>query len=161
MNNKNYIIAGVVIIAVVVLGYFLIQNQSKQSATFPKVNDSVETAQINPTEVIPTPTEATKSGEKIKEDNLKEERVEYTDEGFIPKSISVKEGTKVTWVNNSKNSMWVASSPHPAHTDLPEFDQLTSSNKGSTYTFTFTRVGNWRYHNHIAPQDTGAVVVER
>lgn len=85
--------------------------------------------------------------------------VSYTDAGFSPALLSVKKGTAVSFTNNSTRSMWVASAPHPSHTILPEFDELTSVNNGGTYTFTFTKVGTWKYHNHMNPSDYGSVMV--
>lgn len=85
--------------------------------------------------------------------------VSYTDTGFSPSVLSVKKGTAVTYTNASTRSMWVASAPHPSHTILPEFDELTSVGKGGTYTFTFAKVGTWKYHNHMNPSDFGSVVV--
>lgn len=85
--------------------------------------------------------------------------VAYKDFGFIPKNISVKKGTTVTFRNNSSRGMWVASAPHPSHTILPEFDELVSVSNGKSYTFTFEKVGTWKYHNHMNPSDFGSVVV--
>jgi len=85
--------------------------------------------------------------------------VEYTDSGFTPVSISVEKGTTVTFVNRSSGGMWVASDVHPTHQILPSFDQLRSVLNGGTYEYTFEEVGTWKYHNHVAPSDRGAVVV--
>lgn len=81
--------------------------------------------------------------------------VEFTTDGYSPKTITVKKGTTVKWVNKSKTPMWVASAPHPQHSDLPGFDQLTNSRE---YSYTFTKVSSWNYHNH-APLGLGGTVV--
>lgn len=83
--------------------------------------------------------------------------VVYTDEGFSPNMIKVKVGDTVSFVNDSSNEMWVASAQHPTHEVLPEFDQLE---EGGDYEYTFTEVGEWKYHNHLNPKDFGSVVVE-
>ncbi len=99
--------------------------------------------------------------------------VTYTDQGFSPASITVKQGTTVAFVNNSSDSMWVASAVHPDHTaysgttraqHCPDttgtaFDECTAVPAGTTYTFTFTKVGTWKYHNHVEPSATGSVTV--
>ncbi|MBI5614055.1 cupredoxin domain-containing protein [Candidatus Gottesmanbacteria bacterium] len=85
--------------------------------------------------------------------------VQYTDAGFAPKALTVKKGTTVTFTNKSSRSMWVASAPHPSHTILPEFDELIGVANGQTYTFTFEKVGTWKYHNHLNPSDFGSVAV--
>lgn len=85
--------------------------------------------------------------------------VTYTDSGFGPASITITQGAAVTFVNESSRSMWVASAVHPTHQLLPGFDQLTSVARNGTYEYTFTKVGTWKYHNHMNPADTGSVVV--
>lgn len=84
----------------------------------------------------------------------------YTDNGFTPESIEIARGTAVTFSNQSSSgAMWVASDAHPTHQLLPGFDALQSMKSGETYTYTFTEVGTWTYHNHVLPADTGTVVV--
>ncbi len=85
--------------------------------------------------------------------------VTYSDAGYQPGSITVKVGTKVTFKNESTGGMWTASAVHPTHQLLPGFDQLKSVTKGGMYEYTFTKVGTWKYHNHVKPEDTGTVVV--
>lgn len=101
--------------------------------------------------------------------------VTYTDQGFSPKTVTVIEGTTVTFVNESSKRMWVGADEHPTHTEYdgtskndhcatgytgaPAFDQCTATMKGTNYSFTFTKAGTWDYHNHAAAADEGSVVV--
>ncbi len=101
--------------------------------------------------------------------------VAYTDTGFSPKSVTVNQGQGVTWTNQSSRTMWVASAMHPVHsvydgtnkdthcaagyTGEAPFDECTAVPAGGTYTFTFTEVGNWKYHNHASDADFGDVTV--
>ena len=98
--------------------------------------------------------------EAMMKDAMEKVIVKYTTGGFSPKSVSVTAGQSVEFVNESGNFMWVASAVHPTHTKLPEFDQKSSSIKGTSYSFTFTKAGNWSYHNHVRPADTGTVEVK-
>jgi len=96
--------------------------------------------------------------------------ITLTDAGFSPSKVVVKAGQSVTFVNQSKNGMWIGSDEHPTHTDYsgtsrsahcPDtdgtaFDQCTV---GDSYTFTFTKAGTWGFHDHVAPNFTGTVVV--
>lgn len=91
--------------------------------------------------------------------SLKETIVSYTDSGFLPRTITIKRGDTVTFKNESAHSMWVASDPHPVHTNYVAFDALRGYRPGETYSFTFTRSGTWGYHNHLRAGDTGTVVV--
>jgi plastocyanin len=85
--------------------------------------------------------------------------VAYTDSGYVPAQVTVKKGTTITFRNDSSSGMWVASDVHPTHQLLPGFDQKKSATKGGTYEYTFTKVGTWKYHNHVKATDTGVVVV--
>ena len=98
--------------------------------------------------------------------NLKPLRhiVTYTQAGFEPNEITINNGDTVTFVNNSDTPLWVASDPHPEHTDYPEFDVARSKGGqmpkvGENFSFTFNKMGTWTYHNHTASSDTGNVGV--
>ena len=78
---------------------------------------------------------------------------------FVPVTAFVKAGTKVTFKNTSDKPHWVASDPHPTHTDLPGFDSKAAIAPGDSYTYTFDKVGRWLYHDHLNPTFGGAIVV--
>jgi len=82
--------------------------------------------------------------------------ITYNESGFSPNSLTVKVGTTVTFTNQGTGSMWVASNPHPTHTDLPEFDEKSSA---ANYSFTFTKAGTWGFHNHKNPGQGGTIIV--
>ena len=83
--------------------------------------------------------------------------VTYTDEGFSPQRIEVAKGSTVNFVNKSSMPIWVASDPHPEHTDYPEFDTPRVLGRmpqmGEDFSFTFEKVGTWKYHSHTASGD--------
>lgn len=147
MNNKLYLL--VIGAVVLVGGYFLVKGQSSSTT-----NQEVSTTESQSTIVIenvsPTLDAAT-------EQNV----VKYSESGFSPKSLEVAVGTGVTFVNEGDSPMWVASAPHPQHTNLPGFDQLKSAAKGDSYTYTFEKVGLWKYHNHLDATQFGEVVVKQ
>lgn len=89
-----------------------------------------------------------------------ETTVHYTNAGFSPNPLNVKIGATVTFINESSLKMWVASAFHPTHQELPGFDQLKWVGNGGTYQYTFTKVGDWKYHNHLNPSHFGTVVVK-
>jgi len=86
--------------------------------------------------------------------------VTYTNDGFVPPLLTVKAGTKVTFINQNDSPMWVASGPHPAHTLYPEFDAKVAVPKGGSYSFVFTKIGTHPYHNHVLLGKFGKIVVE-
>ena len=98
--------------------------------------------------------------------NLKPLRhiVTYTQAGFEPNELTIQKGDTVTFVSNSDAPLWVASDPHPEHTNYPEFDVARSKGGqmprvGENFSFTFNRLGTWAYHNHTASSDTGNIGV--
>ena len=99
--------------------------------------------------------------------------ITYTDSGFQPETVTVKQGDTVVWESEASRSMWVGSDQHPVHseyagTSLNEhcsngdqassaFDQCSS---GDRFSFTFEKEGEWGYHNHDYSSHTGTVIVE-
>lgn len=156
--NKLFIALVVVLLGVGAGWYFMKGNTPKEeNATNPE--DVIETT-IAPelTEDETVETTADDAMEK-EEESTEKAAVNYTDTGFSPETVTVKKGTTVTFTNDSTSGMWVASAVHPTHQLLPGFDQLTSSAKGTSYNYTFVKVGTWKFHNHVAPSFTGTVVV--
>lgn len=94
------------------------------------------------------------------EDQTPEVIVKVTDTGYVPNSITVKVGQTVIWQNETNSAVWIASNPHPAHSDYPEFDEKGSMSKGESFSFTFTKAGTWGYHDHFKPSAKGFVTVE-
>lgn len=88
------------------------------------------------------------------------DQLTITNRGFEPQSITVTKGSTVTWTNADASGHWIASDPHPIHTDLAGFDSQGTVSAGGTYQFTFTKVGEWAYHDHLRPVTyTGLVIV--
>ena len=86
--------------------------------------------------------------------------ITYTDSGFSPSAITINKGDTVKFVNQSSGAMWVASAPHPQHTDYAAFDEKQGVSKGGTYSFTFDRVGVHKFHNHLNSSRFGSVTVQ-
>ena len=83
----------------------------------------------------------------------------FTDEGFVPKRLDVDQGQLVRFRNQSDKRMWIASNIHPTHQIYPELDAKEPIPPGGDWFFTFAEVGFWRYHNHMASEKAGIVVV--
>jgi plastocyanin len=79
--------------------------------------------------------------------------------GFSPSAVTVKKGTTVTFTNNDTKARWPASAPHPSHTDYPAFDPKQGIAPTDSWSFTFDKVGIWRYHDHLNPTVFGSVTV--
>jgi len=86
--------------------------------------------------------------------------IQITASGFNPTDITVKAGTVVKFINMDTVPHWPASNPHPTHTDLPGFDALKGLANDESYSFTFTQVGKWGFHDHLNPIDNrGSITV--
>ena len=81
------------------------------------------------------------------------------DGGFVPKRLDIEPGSQVRFVNDSDEDLWPASNIHPTHSILPELDAKREIAPGKTWAFTFKTRGFWRYHNHLAPEFGGLIVV--
>lgn len=162
--NSKLLIGVVVLLAGVAAGWYVLKGGYQLGGGAMKKNEVVESP-TPATQEATTPATITSEGtpaESVDKGGTTvtgKVTVTYTDSGFSPKTITVKRGTAVTFVNQSGVSMWVASAVHPTHLLLPEFDQLKSVSKGSSYDYVFVKVGTWKYHNHANASDTGTIVV--
>lgn len=92
--------------------------------------------------------------------------VRYNGISFQPQEITVRKGTKVLFLNESKQQrpMYVASNDHPTHERYPEFDTATVNQKfpapSESFSFVFDRIGTWAYHDHNFPSARGIINVE-
>ena len=79
--------------------------------------------------------------------------------GFTPKTMTVAPGTKVTWIALDGSLPFVASNPHPIHTDQAGL-QSGTMRMGESFSYTYQQAGAWGFHNHNAPTETGTVNVQ-
>ena len=136
-------VSGILVTGLLLLGA---AGCNKQEAT-PAATDT-STAPETAVETT-APTQAAETGTQIL----------VTDTGFEPKSVTIKVGESVTWTNNTSGTVRIASDPHPLHTGLAGFDDLSGAALGDTYTFTFTKAGTFGYHNHNSTSVKGTVTV--
>lgn len=87
------------------------------------------------------------------------QEVVYTDDGFIPETVTIRSGETVRFINESSVGMWVASDEHPQHTILSTFDQFGIAENGESYDYTFEKSGSWAYHDHIDASKLGTIIV--
>ena len=173
MNNK--ILGIVVVLAVIVVGGFYYFNGGVEisDTDYFAGNENDESSDV---------TEPTQSGQIVPGESpvggdmqvFQTKTVTYTGSEFSPSSITISKGDAVTWVNQSPGSMWIASAAHPTHagydgTSFQEhcgsmggdaFDQCEGGTPGTSWTFTFDKVGEWKYHDHLKLGAFGTVIVE-
>lgn len=164
---KQTTIIGVVVVVLIAGGAWWYVGQQPSSSvpaavdTATPVQTSADTSQVQvQTSVNTTPAPVT--------------LVVYGDEGFSPKTVTIPPGTRVEFVDRSVlKDMWVASAAHPTHqmydgttkvqhcvtgyTGAKPFDQCSI---GTSFDYTFDKVGTWKYHNHVEAGDFGTVIVQ-
>jgi plastocyanin len=144
--------------------------QQTQTATQPQTTVIQQEPQI--------PSELTSEGDlgtSINElDQLQATSFEViiTSSGFSPRTLTIKVGDTVTWVNKDSVPHWPASDVHPTHRLYPGsgiekcgsgeeiFDACKGLAPGETFSFTFKHKGTWPYHDHLNPGLTGTIIVQ-
>jgi len=155
MNNK--LVATIVIVALVVLGFWYFSQQSVQA---PAGDEMME--------------ESGDTETPMDEGEANETTITYTEDGFDPGIVTIAKGETVRFVNESGVSFWPASAMHPTHTVYPGsdielcataeavglFDACGHVASGESWSFTFDEDGEWGYHDHLNASHFGKVVVE-
>ncbi len=81
------------------------------------------------------------------------------DSGFEPKELTIKKGDVVEWSSVRAYPFWPASDQHPTHSQYRAFDPLQPVPQDQTWSFQFTRVGQWDYHDHLNSTLQGTIIV--
>lgn len=85
--------------------------------------------------------------------------VTITADGFSPAEVTVDQNSLVNFINKDTQPHWPASNPHPMHDLYPEFDPTHAIAPGDFWIFKPTRVGTWKYHDHLNPHRRGMLTV--
>ena len=91
--------------------------------------------------------------------NLNDAVITITNTKVEPAEITMRVGEKIVFINKSTDFAWPASNPHPTHTDYPELDPREPLDANEAWAFTFTKVGEWEYHDHLKPSRRGTIKV--
>jgi len=167
MDNRS--LAVVIIIILLVVGIIVFAavsspNDPLDASPMPTVTDTPDTSididNINNDFSTSTATTSSGTGTSNTSSRAQNYKISYTNAGFTPSVVTIRKGDSVTFTNNSSERMWVASSPHPTHTDYPEFDQKVSVGTEVSWSFTFDEAGTYPFHNHSSSTKFGRVVVQ-
>lgn len=134
-----YIVAGIIVVALTIAGAFILRGG---------ISDTTQSVEVQNTEETPF--------------TGVEHRITLTEEGYEPSVITIAVGDKITFGTDATYSKlhWPASNVHPTHSIYPAFDPLTPVEPEETWSFVFGKVGEWRFHDHLAPYHTGVITVE-
>lgn len=154
-SNKTLIaivaaVAGVLLVAGI--GYAI-----SQSTTSPEPIDSPQdkAVQQRSTTTQPDSSTTTPSSTATTEPAV---TIIFTDDGFEPSTYTVKRGSVIKVTNNSAMDLQFSSDDHPAHTDEPELN-LGVLKPGESDSFTVTKVGTWKFHDHLNDEFSGSLTV--
>lgn len=151
MNTKIFV-GGALALILIIGAVFLLSNKSNTNKTSQPAQPTKQQSQPTavPTQVTASPSETMMEEKKT---------VTLTTNGFDPKTITVKAGTKVTWINKSGMVATVDSAVHPTHREYSPLN-LGEFKDGETLSLVFDKLGTYRYHDHLNPGHNGTVVVE-
>ena len=147
MNDKNIKVIAIVAVLVIgaVVGTIVINSGGSDEAENTNNGTSTEETTGNQDQdAVVTPGTRTMS---------------MTDDGYSPVNVTIEQGTEVVFENNSDQARWPASNIHPTHEIYPEFDPKEEIPAGSSWSFTFDKIGEWGYHDHLRPSITGTIFV--
>lgn len=86
--------------------------------------------------------------------------VDITSQGFDPATVIISKGQSVKWINTDAIPHQPVTNPFPLEDGLPGFRDPRPLTINESYTYTFSQVGTFGYHDHLDPfQLTGKVVV--
>lgn len=92
---------------------------------------------------------------------IKDHSIVILESGFSPASLIVRKGDSVTFKTMLQKEFWPASDLHPTHGVYPEFDPKQPILPDSSWTFKFTKEGEWRFHDHLFPAYRGTITVKK
>jgi plastocyanin len=138
--RKNYylIFALLILVVILVAGYLTFTVNKKQQSNISLTNKN---SNQQPTASKPKAT------------------VILNNTGFSPKTLTVKTGTIVIWINQSGTGGSVNSDNHPTNLLFPSLN-LGQFNNGTSVTTMFEKPGKYTYHNEVNPDQRGTVIVE-
>ena len=78
-----------------------------------------------------------------------------TSSGVSPRSVTIAQGGRVTFINSGSRAHEISSDPHPDHTDCTEINSVGFLTPGqSRTTSNLNTVRTCGYHDHLRDSDT-------
>jgi plastocyanin len=146
-SKKNLIIGGIVLIALVAIGWLVLKDDS--SVDNPSPSPTARMSATPTKSPSPTPRSVIHT-------------VHLTAQGPQPKSVTIRAGDAVSFVNDTNTLFWPASDPYPANNACAGFDASRGLRRGEVYTLVFSSAKTCTYHNNLDPYNqtsTGTVIV--
>lgn len=141
---NNYKLAALLTTAALFVGWFFVGCNTSSEASGPTTTPEPVHSQMSDMPMKSsntTPTKPANANEVVIENFV-----------FAPAVLTVKAGTKVTWVNRDDE-------PHTATDDDRRFNSKTLDTNDQ-FTFTFTQPGTYNYFCALHPKMRGQIVVK-
>ncbi len=179
MHMKTSTIVWVIaVVAVLGVSLYFYSSSSNISPANPALSYNTNALPVG-TKSLPSSPPSTVAGNNPQQNTIvssstvpMQATVTYGPNGFSPSTVTIRQGGVVTFVNQSSGKMWIGANPHPTHEGYDSttknqhcvsgyagpvpFDQCSA---GANYSFTFSKIGSWSYHNHANSSDVGTIVV--
>jgi plastocyanin len=84
----------------------------------------------------------------------KQNRIEIKDFAFNPKTLTVKSGEKITWINHDDE-------PHTVVSVEKQFKKSSALDTDQEFTVTAGAPGTYTYFCSVHPKMTGTIVVQK
>jgi plastocyanin len=84
----------------------------------------------------------------------KQNRIEIKDFAFNPKTLAVKSGEKITWINHDDE-------PHTVVSVEKQFKKSSALDTDQEFTVTAGAPGTYTYFCSVHPKMTGTIVVQK
>lgn len=153
MSSKKSLIIASAVIVLVVVALILARREDDElvdNSPSPTVSATLSASPFPSRTVVPTGTPSNHV-------------VRLTQSGPTPKTITIRAGDSVSFINDANVEFWPASDPHPTHNLCPGFDAKRALKLGDGYTLTFSEKRTCTYHNHLNPSSTalqGTIIVQ-
>ncbi|HEY4496279.1 MAG TPA: hypothetical protein VJC04_02910 [Candidatus Paceibacterota bacterium] len=155
-SETNKIIPIIIIVAIIALGGYFLFKREQPSPTMPQAPEQPAIPELSSQ---PSAEVTSMTTEKV---------ITYTDTGYSPNTLTIKNEEIVTFKNQSVKSMWPASAMHPTHQEYPTiggcfgstFDACKGFLPGESWSFKFDKTGTWKYHDHLNPSNFGTIIVQ-
>ncbi|PIZ97377.1 MAG: hypothetical protein COX79_02475 [Candidatus Levybacteria bacterium CG_4_10_14_0_2_um_filter_36_16] len=152
MNTNQKILTGVITGAIIVLlaltfliGGGNVTNKIKQTGLSSQPNNTLATTTPILTQ-IPNPNPG--------------ETIMVTIHGFVPDTLRIKKGTSINFANFADTAVDIESADHPTHKLYPQLNIGTIEASDTTDPLLYDKLGTYKYHNHLKPEQTGTIIVE-
>jgi plastocyanin len=139
--KKSVVISIVVVIVLLAAGGLLFANLGSDSDSTKETTSKTNMVMDN------SNSSSTESTSAVATD-----KVEIKDFSYSPQAITVKVGTTVTWTNKDSVAHTVTASNGPEKFDSGSIET------GKTFTFTFTKAGDYKYFCTFHPSMASATV---